>query len=88
MDYGKSLIILKEIRKPSGKIFRVWGKTQLTFEMYAKIFQFTYRNLNGKLIFAYFLSHLPGLLLFYTPLEHSKILGIGLGVVRPGLGVE
>ena len=88
MDYGKSLIILKEIRKPSGKLLRVWGKTKLRFEIYEKTFQFAYRNLNGKLIFTHFLSHLPGPLLFYTPLEHTKILGIGLGVVRPGLRAE
>ena len=29
--------------------------------------------------FTHFLSHLPGLLSFYTPLEHTKTFGIGLG---------
>ena len=38
-------------------------------------------------LFTHFLSDLPGLLSFYTPLQHTKILGVGLGVVLPGLGV-
>ena len=73
MEYGKSLILLKVIMNPSSELLRGWGKTKLRFEIYEQIFQFTYRNLNGKLIFTRFLSHLPGPLLFYTPLEHSKI---------------
>ena len=66
--YWKSLIILKEIKKRSGKYLRVWAKNQLRFEIFEKIFKFTYKNLNGKSIsFTRFLLPLPGLLAFYTP---------------------
>ena len=37
MEFGKSLIILKEIKEPSGKFFRVWAKNQLRFEISRKI---------------------------------------------------
>ena len=79
VSYWKSLIIQKEIKKPSGKSLRFWAKNQLRFEIFEKMFKFTYKNLNGKLIFSHFLSHLPGLLSFYTPLEHNKIFGVGFG---------
>ena len=51
MGYWKSLIILKEIKKISGKILRVWAKNQLRFEIHEKILKFTYENLNEKLSF-------------------------------------
>ena len=51
MEFWKPLIILKEIKKPSGKYLRVWAKNQLIFEIFEKIWKFTYKNLNGKLIF-------------------------------------
>ena len=77
MDYSKSFIILKEIWKPYDKPLRFFAKNQLRFEIFENIFKFTYKNLNGKLIFTHFLSPLPGLLSFYTPLEHTKIFGVG-----------
>ena len=40
-----------KIKKPFGKFLRVWTKNQLRFEIYEKILKFTYKNLNGKLIF-------------------------------------
>ena len=51
MEFWKPLIILKEIKKTSGKYLRVWAKNQLIFEIFEKIWKFTYKNLNGKLIF-------------------------------------
>ena len=49
--FGKYVIILKEIKKPRRKVLRVLAKNQLRFEIFVKIFKFTYKNLNGKLIF-------------------------------------
>ena len=63
--------------------FQKMLKKQWKIYNFEKNFKFTYKNLNGKLIFTHFLSHLP----FYTPLEHTKFFGVGLGVVPPGLGV-
>ena len=37
----KSFIDLKEIKKPSIKILRVWTKTQLGYEIFEKTFGFT-----------------------------------------------
>ena len=51
MQFWKSWIILKEIKKPSDKFLRVLAKNQLRFEIFEKILKFTYKNLNGKLIF-------------------------------------
>ena len=86
MEFWKDLIILKESKKPRDKFLRVWAKNQLRFEMFEKILKFTYQNLNGKVIFIHFLSNLPGLLSFYTPLQPSKIWG-SRGSLAPGLGV-
>ena len=47
----KSLIILKEIKKHSSKFLQILAKTQLRFEIFEKNLKFTYKNLNGKLIF-------------------------------------
>ena len=51
MAFWKALINLKEIKKPSGKFLRVWAINQLWFEIFQKILKFTYKNLNGKLLF-------------------------------------
>ena len=37
MASWKSLINLKEIKKPSGKILRIWSKNQLGFKFLSKI---------------------------------------------------
>ena len=42
MIYWKSVVNLKEIIKPSGKILRVWAKKQLRVENFEKHFEFTY----------------------------------------------
>ena len=62
-NYGKldalmkiSFVNLKEIRKPRGKILSVWAKYKIGFEIFEKNFEFTYENLNTKLIFNPFLS--------------------------------
>ena len=36
--------------------------------------------------FTHLLTHLPGLLSFYAPLEHTKNFGVSLGVVPASLG--
>ena len=56
LEFWKSFIILKEIKKPRGKFLRVWAKNQLRFEIFQKILKFTYKNLNGKEIFTFFSS--------------------------------
>ena len=43
MEFLKSLIILKEIKKPSGKALRVLAKNQLRFEIFEKFLKFTYK---------------------------------------------
>ena len=53
-EFLKCIIIRKEIKKPSGKILRVWAKNQLGFEIFEKFLKFTYKNLNGKLIYDQF----------------------------------
>ena len=80
----KSLIILKEFKKPNGNFLRVWAKNQWRLKCFDKILKFTYTNLNRKLTFFYFLSHLPGPLSFYTALENNTIFlqhffGFGAG---------
>ena len=50
-----------------------------------------FSNLHTKIsmenwFFTHFLSHLPGLVSFYTPLEHTKIFWVGLGGSSAGLG--
>ena len=50
----KSSVTLKEIKKTSGKLLRVWAKNQLSFEIFEEFFEFTYENRNGKLIFTEF----------------------------------
>ena len=82
MEFWKDLVILKEIKKHSDKILRVSAKNQLRFEIFEKILKFRHQNLNGKVIFTHFLSHLPGQLSFYAPLQHTKIWGwVGWGVM-------
>ena len=51
MEFWKYLIILKEIKKPSGKFLHVWAKNQWRLKFFEKILKFTYKNLNGKLLF-------------------------------------
>ena len=60
MAYWKSLLTLKEIKRPSGKFLEF----KLRLEICVKIFEFRYENLNEKLIFNRVLSYLPGHLSF------------------------
>ena len=39
MKFWKSLTILKEIKKPSGKFLRVWAKNKLGFEIFWENFK-------------------------------------------------
>ena len=41
MEFWKPLIILKDIKKASGKYLRVLAKNQLRFEIFEKILKFT-----------------------------------------------
>ena len=51
LQFRKFIISLKENKKACRRILRVWETNQLRFEIFEKILKFTYRNLNGKLIF-------------------------------------
>ena len=51
MSYWKSLIILKEIKNPNGKLVRISAKNQLRLKIHAKFLKLSSENLNGKLIF-------------------------------------
>ena len=86
MELWTDLIILKESKKPSDKILRVWAKNQLSFEISEKILKFTCKNLIGKLIFYPLFLPFSRTFSFYTPLEHTKILGVAWGVLSAGLG--
>ena len=59
MGYWKWLIILKEIKNPSGKSLRVWAINQWKLKIFEKILKFTYKNLNGKWIFYPFYIRSP-----------------------------
>ena len=48
MEFWKYLIILKEIKKRSGKSLRVLAKNQLKFEIFENILKYTYKNLYVK----------------------------------------
>ena len=79
MEFWKVLIILIEIKKRR-QIFARLGENPI------KIWNFweKFLNLDTKIsmenwFFTNFLTHLQGLLSFYTPLEHTKIFGVGLG---------
>ena len=64
------------------------GKNQLRFETFMKILRFTYKNLNGKLIFYPF--SLPSSRTFVILCTSATYLnwGSGGGRLAPGLGVE
>ena len=69
-------MFLKETTKPSGKFLRVWAKNQWRLKFFEKNLKFTYKNLNGKLVFLPIFSPIfQGLLSFYTTLQHTNILG-------------
>ena len=86
LEFWKSIIILEEIKKPSGKILRVWAKNQLRFEICEKILKFTYKNLNGKLIFYPFsLPSSRTFVILCTSGTYQNFWGWLGGVVPPGL---
>ena len=71
------------------KSLRVWAKNHLRLEIFDKILNFTYQNLNGNLISYPFFSNPPGPLPFYNMLQPSKICGRGGGrggSLAPDLG--
>ena len=71
MDYWTSLIILKEILKPSDKFLRVWAKSQLRF--LRKLLNLHRKISMENWCFTHFLSDLPRPLSFYTALENNSI---------------
>ena len=72
--YRKSLIILKEIEKLSGKFLRVWAKNQLRFKIFRENFKIYIQKISiENLFFTHFLSDLPRPLSVYTTLENNII---------------
>ena len=51
MEFWKTWIGLKEIKKTTDKSLRISAKNQLRSEIFVKILKFTCKNLNEKLIF-------------------------------------
>ena len=86
MEFWKSLISLKEIKKPSDKLLRVCAKNQLRFEIFEKILKFTYQNLNGKVIFKPIFSPTSQDFCHFMHLWNIQKGGWG-GHLDPGLGV-
>ena len=60
MELWKSLIILKEIKKPNGKFLRVLAINQLRFEIVENILKFTYKIPVENGFFTHFLSRIQG----------------------------
>ena len=85
MEFWKSFISLKESYKPSGRYVRVWSKNQLRFEMFEKTFKFTYKNLNGNLIFYPFsLPYSRAFVILYTAATYQNLEGeSGGGCINP-----
>ena len=51
MEVWKDLVILKESKKPSDKILRVWAKNQLRFEIFEKILEIYMQKSQWKIDF-------------------------------------
>ena len=51
VGYWKSLILLKEINKPSGKFLRVWAKNKLRFEIFRENFKIYIQKSQWKIDF-------------------------------------
>ena len=87
MEFWKSLIILKEIKKPNGKLLRFLAKNQWGLKLFEKILKFTYINLNGKLIFHPF--SLPSsrsfVILYSSGTSKNGGWGVGRGSSWTGL---
>ena len=73
MGYWKSIIILNENKKPSGKFLGVWPKINADLHFLRNFKKCTYENLNWKFIFTQFLSDFPGPLSVNTALENNTI---------------
>ena len=69
----KSLIILKEFKKPSRKFLRVWTKYNRDWNLLRKFWNFHIKISIENWLFIAFLSNLPGPLSFYTALENKTI---------------
>ena len=79
MEFWKYLLILKEIKQPSGEFLRVWAKNQLRFEIFEKILKFTYKNLNENLIFyPFFLPYSRSLAGCWIGTGSSRVRGVVL----------
>ena len=65
----------------------VLAKNQFRFEIFEKFLKFTYTQITiENWFFTHFLSHHPGLLSFYTPLEHTKFLVLAWATFAVGCG--
>ena len=73
MVYWKSLIILKEIMKPSGKVLRVWAKNPIKIWNFWENFKISIRKSQWKIDFSSFLYDVPGPLRVHTALDNNII---------------
>ena len=73
MEFWKSLVIRKEIRKPSGKFLRVWAKNQWGLKFVEKLWNLHIEISMENWLFTHLLSHLPWPLWFYTAQENNTI---------------
>ena len=73
MGYSKSLIILKDIKKPRSTFLHVWAKSQWRLNFVWKFWNLNIKSSMENWIFVLFLSHLPWPLPFYTALENNTI---------------
>ena len=62
-----------EIKKPWGKILPFLAKNPLRFEIIDKTFEFTYENLNGKLMCLLCSRQFYKKFIIYTALESTTI---------------
>ena len=82
IDYWKSLIILKEIKKPSGTFLRIWAKNQLWGEIFWETFKIYIRK--SQLIIDIQLIFYPNLQDLCHFIQLSKITPFfGLGGCSP-----
>ena len=87
MEFWESIISVKEIKKPRDKFLRVLAKNQLSVEIFEKILEFTYQNINGSEFLLIF-SPISQDFCHFIHLYNIPKLGLGRGgSPAPGLGV-
>ena len=80
----KSLIILKEVMKSSGKYLRVCARNQWDWNLVRKIWNLPIKISIENCLFIHFKFHLPGSLSFYTALGNNTIFQQQLFLVSGG----